>query len=90
MSNTDILHNLRDNHSYSYTKGYALDGGDSYDKSFLRYIGSHTVSEMVSDNLLVFPDSFMLGNSSGRVVDYLEPKDEKKSATIYTLESAAL
>lgn len=84
MSNTDILHNLRDNHSYSYTKGYALDGGDSYDKSFLRYIGSHTVSEMVSDNLLVFPDSFMLGNSSGQVVDYIEPEDEYEPATIYT------
>lgn len=84
MTSKDVLVNLADNHgrwsngSYSY-----LLTDENYDKDFLRQLSGSLISDLCAQNLLVYPQSFELGDMNGRILEYVERSDELP-AIVYT------
>lgn len=75
MTNKDILFSLQDNNYY----GYTLDGEDDYDKSLLRTLSSNTINDLSAKGLLVFPQSFNLGDGNSHVLSFYEDEYEGKN-----------
>lgn len=73
MKSKETLAQLQDNQgrfldiNHSYV---LLD--DDYDKDLLRLVSSSKISDLCSDQLLVYPQSFNQGDGGSRVLEYVE------------------
>lgn len=84
MKSKETLAQLQDNQgrfldiNHSYV---LLD--DDYDKDLLRLVSSSTISDLCSDQLLVYPQSFNQGDEESRVLEYVE-RGAGFPAVVYT------
>lgn len=84
MKSKETLAQLQDNHgrfldiNHSYV---LLD--DDYDKELLRLVSSSTISDLCSNQLLVYPQSFNQGDGGSRVLEYVE-RGVDFPAVVYT------
>lgn len=84
MKSKETLAQLQDNQgrfldiNHSYV---LLD--DDYDKELLRLVSSSTISDLCSDQLLVYPQSFNQGDGGCRVLEYVE-RGVDFPAVVYT------
>jgi len=84
MTSKEILVNLTDNHGrWSDESCSYLLPDDDYDKDFLRLLSGSLIADLCTQNLLIYPQSFELGDMNGRILEYVE-RGEKLPATVYT------
>lgn len=77
MTSNEILANLKDNQGrLSRSGGYTLLD-ENYDKGLLRQIASSKISDLCSQELLVYPQSFNRGNPNDTILDYIEGNETK-------------
>lgn len=84
MTSKDILVNLTDN------RGRWSDGScsfllpdEDYDKEFLRLLSGSLINDLCTQKLLIYPQSFNLGDANGRILEYVE-RGENQPAAVYT------
>lgn len=84
MTSKDVLVNLVDNRSRWSDKSFSyLLPDDDYDKDFLRLLSSSLISDLCTQDLLVYPQSFASGDMNERVLEYAEQGDNLP-AKVYT------
>lgn len=84
MTSKDVLVNLTDNRGrWSDDSCSYLLPDEDYDKGFLRQLSGSLVADLCAQDLLIYPQSFELGDMNGRILEYVE-RGEKLPATVYT------